>query len=287
MPELPEVETVRRQLAQRIIGRQFTSFHLKEGGERCLRGADPNALHAQLQGATVTAVGRRGKYLLLHLDSAQTLVIHLRMTGALHVVDSAADEEKFTRAVFDFTDRSQLRFLDLRKFGTIDLADDPAAVLPELGPEPLSSDFTPAALWHALRGRQTPLKAALLDQRTVAGVGNIYADEALHQARLHPECPAGSLRPPERRNLHAAIQTVLEEGVKHGGASFRDYTDVGGHEGTQQFHVQVFRRTNQPCDHCQTTIRKITVGGRATHFCPKCQSPRQRTRQVTSTRPKQ
>ena len=207
------------------------------------------------------------------------------MTGSLRFRQRGHEEESFTRAIFDLDHDDQLRFVDIRKFGTIDLVEQMQDALPELGPEPLSDDFTPDALWHALRGRQQPIKAALLDQRNIAGIGNIYADEALFLSRLNPEAPAGSLRPPERRKLHAAIREVLEEGVKHGGASFRDYTDVDGAEGEQQYFVRVFRRTDEPCDDCAATIRRIIVGGRATHFCPKCQPVRQRTRQVRSTRP--
>ena len=208
------------------------------------------------------------------------------MTGSLRFRLPEHPPEPFTRAVFELDEGYELRFVDVRKFGTIDVVDQMVDALPELGPEPLSDEFTVDALWHALRGRQAPLKAALLDQRNIAGIGNIYADEALFLSHLHPEVPAGSLRPPERRLLHAAIREVLDEGVRHGGASFRDYTNVEGEEGEQQYYVRVFRRTDQPCDSCTATIRRIIVGGRATHWCPKCQSARQRTRKVNSKRPR-
>ena len=285
MPELPEVETVRRQLQPLIAGRRITRFAVMPGAERLLRGRSASEINAQIIGCAFTTVGRRGKYLALHLDHDQVIVVHLRMTGSLRFRPSDHEEDSFTRAVFDLDGGDQLRFVDVRKFGTIDLVDRLSEALPELGPEPLSEHFTPEALWYALRGRQQPLKAALLDQRNIAGIGNIYADEALFLARLNPEAPAGSLRPAERRLLHATIRQVLEDGVRHGGASFRDYTDVDGSEGEQQYFVRVFRRTDEPCDECGTTIRRIVVGGRATHFCPTCQPVRQRTRMVRSTRP--
>jgi len=285
MPELPEVETVRRQLEPLIAGRQVLDFRVMPGAERLLRGRTAPEIADQLSGCRFTTVDRRGKYLGLNLDNGQVVVVHLRMTGSLRFRPSASEDEPFTRAVFDLDHGDQLRFIDVRKFGTIDLVERMHEALPELGPEPLSDEFSPEALWQALRGRTQPIKAALLDQRNIAGIGNIYADEALFLSRLNPEAPAGSLRPAERRALHAAIRQTLQDGVAHGGASFRDYTDVDGAEGEQQYFVRVFRRTDEPCDDCDATIRRIVVGGRATHFCPRCQPVRQRTRQVKSTRP--
>ena len=285
MPELPEVETVRRQLQPLIAGRDIAGFRLLPGAERLLRGRSAFEIDSQLRGSVFTTVQRRGKYLGLNLDTEQVIVVHLRMTGSLRFRGRGHEDEPFTRAVFDLDRGDQLRFVDVRKFGTIDLVDRMEEALPELGPEPLSEGFTPDAMWQALRGRQQPIKAALLDQRNIAGIGNIYADEALFLSHLNPEAPAGSLRPAERRALHAAIRQTLQDGVTHGGASFRDYTDVDGAEGEQQYFVRVFRRTDEPCDDCSATIRRIVVGGRATHFCPRCQPVRQRTRMVKSTRP--
>ena len=285
MPELPEVETVRRQLEPMIAGRQILRFRLTPGAERLLRGRSVFELNRQLGNCSFTTVGRRGKYLALNLDNEQVIVVHLRMTGSLRFRPCGYEDEPYTRAIFDLDRGDQLRFVDLRKFGTIDLVERMEEALPELGPEPLSEEFTTVALWQALRGRHQPIKAALLDQRNIAGIGNIYADEALFLSHLNPEAPAGSLRPAERRSLHAAIQQTLQDGVQHGGASFRDYTDVDGAEGEQQHFVRVFRRTDEPCDDCGTAIRRIIVGGRATHFCPSCQPLRQRTRMVKSTRP--
>ena len=284
MPELPEVETVRRQLEPLIRGRQIADFELAPGAERLLRGAAQDAVRAQLRGRSFGNVDRRGKYLGLRLDDDRCCVVHLRMTGSLHFREPGASDEPFTRAVFQLADGYQLRFVDIRKFGTIDVVDEMSDALPELGPEPLGNEFSVDALRDALSGRTIALKAALLDQRNIAGIGNIYADEALFIARLHPEVPAGALRPNERAALHAAIREVLEEGVAHGGASFRDYTDTAGEEGEQQYYVRVFRRTDQPCDKCNTPIRRTIVAGRATHWCPKCQHPRQKTRKLRARR---
>ena len=286
MPVLPEVETVRRELEPLIRGRQIVGFTLAADAGRLLRGRSADQIRTELSGRAVTGVRRRGKYLALELDDDRCVVVHLRMTGSLRFRSQDYPAERFTRASFRLDRGDELRFVDVRKFGTIDVVDQMSDALPELGPEPLSDDFTVDALWHALRGRHQPIKAALLDQRNIAGIGNIYADEALFISRLHPEAPAGSLRPPERRLLHTAIREVLEEGVRHGGASFRDYTNVEGEEGEQQYYVRVFRRTDQPCDACTALIRRTVVGGRATHWCPKCQSPRQKSRTVKSTRPK-
>lgn len=284
MPELPEVETVRRQLTPLVVGRQLLRFQVASGAERLLRGRSASEINAQVRGTAFTKVVRRGKYLGLYLDSEQVLVVHLRMTGSLRFRHRSHPEDPFTRAVFVLDGDKELRFTDVRKFGTIDFVEEMEEALPPLGPEPLSEDFTATALWNALQGRHQPIKSSLLDQRNVAGIGNIYADEALFLSRVNPLAPAGSLRPRERRALHSAIRRVLEDGVAHGGASFRDYTDVDGAEGEQQYFVRVFRRTDEPCDDCGTTIRRIVVGGRATHFCPRCQPVRQRTRMVKSTR---
>lgn len=284
MPELPEVETVRRELGPRIFGREISDFQLTAGADRLLRGAPPAQIRAQLTGRRFGSVSRRGKYLGLQLDDERCVVVHLRMTGSLRLREPDAPADDYTRAVFQLADEYQLRFVDLRKFGTIDVVDQMADALPTLGPEPLSDEFDHDALWRALKGRRAALKTALLDQRNIAGIGNIYADEALFLAHLHPEVPAGSLRPKERRDLHAAIRQTLEEGVAHGGASFRDYTNVEGNEGSQQHYVRVFRRTEQPCDDCAAPIRRIVVGGRATHYCPRCQPSRQAARKVSAPR---
>ena len=287
MPELPEVETIRRDLVPLLTGRRITGLRVLPGGERLLQGAPAETLAMGLVGRRITSVGRRGKYFLLHLDDGFLLVIHLRMTGSLRHRRSDDAVDPYMRAVVSLDDGCELRFTDIRKFGTFALVDhvDKAMRAP-LGPEPLTDAFTVETMWERLRGRRAPLKSALLDQRVLAGVGNIYADEALFVARLHPRVPAGSLRPAEQVALHAAIEQVLRDGIKNRGTSFRDYTDANGQIGNQQHYVRVFRRTGAPCDICAAIIRRSVVSGRASHWCPTCQPVGQARRGVRSRRPR-
>lgn len=278
MPELPEVETVRRDLAPRVTGRRITGLDVKRGARRLLLGVPQRQLRDCLTGRRIDAMGRAGKYLLFHLDNGVSLVVHLRMTGSLRHRTADAPPDDFVRAVVSLDDGTELRFSDIRKFGTFELVDDVASVTNKLGPEPLTPAFTEEALTATLERRTAPLKSILLDQRRVAGLGNIYVDESLFLAGLHPTVPAGALRPEERSRLHAAIEQTLREGIYHRGASFRDYTDADGKAGSQQNFVRVFRRTGQPCDTCGAEIRRTVVGGRASHWCPRCQPVRQATR---------
>ena len=289
MPELPEVETIRRDLEPRITGRAITGFDVLPGAERLLRGVPQRAIRKRLLGAQISGIGRHGKYLLIELNGhhdagGPTLVVHLRMPGSLRHRRADAPDDRFLRARIPLDDGTELRFTDVRKFGTFDLVDDPAEATAKLGPDATDPAFSADAFWTGLRGRRAPIKSMLLDQRIVAGIGNIYADEALFLAHLHPEAPSGSLRPKERADLHAAIGRVLADGIKNRGASFRDYTDADGAAGNQQYFVRVFRRTDEPCDDCGATIRRSVVGGRASHWCPRCQPLRQRSRAVTSKR---
>jgi formamidopyrimidine-DNA glycosylase len=282
MPELPEVETIRRDLEPRLRGRRVTGFDLLPGAERLLRGVPASAFRNRLVGRAIRGVGRHGKYLLLHLDDDSAWIIHLRMTGSLRHRTTDDPPDSFLRARIPLDDGTELRFTDIRKFGTFDIADDSVAALAKLGPDALDTAFDPDAMWAGLRGRRAPIKSMLLDQRLVAGIGNIYADEALFLAHLHPETPAGSLRPPERLALHHAIIRVLQDGISNRGASFRDYTDADGAMGSQQYFVRVFRRTDLPCDDCAAVIRRSVVGGRASHWCPRCQPAAQVRRKVGS-----
>ena len=293
MPELPEVETIRRDLTPLLEGRAIVSFAVLPGAERLLGGAPEDYVRSRLVGQRLGPPGRRGKYLLLPLfdwdsgEPAGTWIIHLRMTGSLRHRCPTERTDKFLRALIELDDGSELRFVDIRKFGTFEVVDDvDARFAGKLGPEPLTADFDVDALWSALRGRRTPVKAALLDQANVAGLGNIYVDEALFLAHLHPQAPAGSLRPKERAALTEAIERVLRDGIANRGASFRDYTDGKGAQGSQQYFVRVFRRTGQACDECGAQVRRSVVGGRSSHWCPKCQPAAQQRRQVRSSRPR-
>ena len=278
MPELPEVETVRRDLHPLLLGRRVESVEVDPASAPLLLGdTGIEAFRAALVGRRFEGIGRRGKYLLLKLDDGNTLVAHLRMTGRLVWRHRADPPEPFQRAAIALDGQQDLRWSDLRKFGTWRIVADPAEAVGKLGPEPVDDAFTLASFRTALAGRSAPIKSVLLDQRRVAGIGNIYADEALFEARIAPVTPAGDIGPLPSKRLHAAVRSVLERGIANRGASFKDYVDGSGEQGQQQMFVQVFRRTGKPCYNCGTLIQRIVVGGRSTHFCPKCQRiPRRR-----------
>lgn len=278
MPELPEVETIRRDLSPHVVGRRIIGLHVKRGASRLLLGVPQKQLRDRLSGCRIDSVGRAGKYLLFHLDDGASWVVHLRMTGSLRHRIQDAPPDEFLRAVVSLDDDTELRFTDVRKFGTFEVVNDIATITGRLGPEPLTPAFTKDVLATVVAGRQAPLKSVLLDQRRVAGLGNIYVDEALFLAKLHPSVPAGSLRAEECARLHTAIEETLREGITHRGASFRDYTDADGKDGSQQYFVRVFRRTGQHCGCCGGTIQRTVVGGRASHWCPRCQPARQAKR---------
>lgn len=280
MPELPEVETIRRDLDPLVTGRQVCGVWVEDATLPLLAGpaVGIDALRGALEARTITGLGRRGKYLLLGLDDGYTLVMHLRMTGRLVWRCTGDPPEPYERARLMLDDEHELRWSDLRKFGTWRLTDDPAAVAGRLGPEPIDADFALSQFRAALHGRRAPIKSVLLDQRRVAGLGNIYVDEALFEARIRPDTPAGDLAAGPLKRLFAAVRLVLERGIEHRGASFRDYVDGQGIAGRQHMFVQVFRRTGKPCYACGTPIERIIVGQRSTHFCPQCQKPGRRRR---------
>jgi formamidopyrimidine-DNA glycosylase len=205
------------------------------------------------------------------MSSGLVWIVHLRMTGSLQHHSPSCPDEPHLRARFGLDDGSWLCYRDLRKLGMTWLVDDESTVVGKLGPEPLSDEFGPADLRERLRRRLAPVKAVLLDQTAIAGIGNIYADEALFVAGIKPSRIAKRLSTRASDRLHAAIRQVLSEAVNNRGSSFRDYVDGGGREGTHHLRVRVFRRTDQPCYDCGTPIRRVRVGGRSTHFCPKCQ----------------
>jgi formamidopyrimidine-DNA glycosylase len=278
MPELPEVETIRRDLEPLVVGRRITDIWVDEATLPLLAGPGVtiDALRTTLVGRTVTSLGRRGKYLLFGLDDGRYLVSHLRMTGRMVWRCSEDKPEPFERGRIAMDNGHDLRWSDLRKFGTWRIADDANAVAERLGPEPLDSDFALRGFRRMLQGRTAAIKTVLLDQRNVAGLGNIYVDEALFEARIRPETPAGELADGAIRRLFVAVQNVLQQGIEHRGASFRDYVDGQGNAGEQHMYVQVFRRTGKPCYVCGSEIRRIVVGQRSTHFCPRCQKPARR-----------
>ena len=275
MPELPEVETIRRDLEARVVGRRFTGVTIPPDIGKAvpvLKGIDEASFREGIVGARIEGVERRGKYLAIRLDTGAALVVHLRMTGALLHRRPEDAPERFLRAVLHLDDGSELRFTDMRKFGGFWLLDEiDEAVSAPLGPEPLSEGFTVEGLAQSMAGRKAPVKAILLDQRHIAGIGNIYADEACFEAHIDPRRLGATLAAPEVEALHAAVRSVLLFGVESRGASFKDYKDVAGKSGSMHMHVKVFRRTGKPSYACESIIERVKVGGRSTHFCPTCQ----------------
>jgi len=302
VPELPEVETIRRQLAPEVTGRRIEAAEILD--ERLTRPEPAQGVAEALPGRRIESVGRRGKYLLLELEGGFSLALHLRMTGNLLLrgaddgpvadlmeVDwlggprlyESPPELTHLRARLSLDDGSELLFTDVRRFGqAVLLADDEIEeyFAARLGLEPLSDQLTPEELHRLAAGRTAPLKSFLLTQSAVAGIGNIYADEALHRAGLHPLSPAGSMRPEHCEALVEGIVEALEAGLDSGGASIDDYRDARGERGSMQDEFLVHTREGKPCPRCASArerddvvpkIRRIVVGGRSTYFCPSCQ----------------
>ena len=276
MPELPEVETIRRQLAPHVEGRRLARLDLRD--PRWTPGVTPEWLAAALAGAVVERLGRRGKYLIWELDGDRHLLVHLRMTGTFLV--DARSEPPHARARIELDDGHVLTYVDPRRFGTAQLMPSAQArdeyLGARLGPEPFTEEFTPAYLRAQARGRRAPVKSFILDQRRIAGVGNIYADEALHGAGVHPLRPAGSLTLAQWRRLHAAIGASLAAGIDAKGASIDDFRHVDGARGSFQDRFLVHTRAGEPCAACGAAIVKLVVGGRGTYVCERCQ-PRPRS----------
>jgi formamidopyrimidine-DNA glycosylase len=268
MPELPEVETVARDLRGLIVG--ATIVDARCSWPRTLRGQDPVAFAAAVTGRRIMAVGRRAKLVVVELSGGLLMTIHLKMTGQLFVVPAGAPEDPYVRLVLVLDDGREIRFRDIRKFGRVGLELAGPAAFEGFGPEPLDPAFTVRAFRARLRARRGRLKPLLLDQSFLAGVGNIYADEALWMARLHPLRTAASLRPPDERRLHRAIREVLTEAVARRGSSIDDYTAPEG-DGSMQERLAVYGRTGAPCGRCGRPIRRLVLGARATHFCSWCQ----------------
>lgn len=270
MPELPEVEYVARQLREALIGRRIVAAHVLWA--RSIQGMDPAEFEARVRDRTVVEVGRRAKYLLLRLDDGETLIVHRRMSGNL-VFAAPDDDEPYVRVAFDLDDGRRLLYTDPRKFGRLALVEPDAlpGAFAALGPEPLEESFTADVLAGRLTGKQRAIKAVLLDQSVVAGLGNIYADESLYRARIHPLRRADSLSEAEVAALRDAIQATLLTGIEHGGTTFGRHRDVYNEAGRNLEHVEVYRHTGDPCPRCGTPIQRIVVTQRGTHFCPNCQ----------------
>jgi formamidopyrimidine-DNA glycosylase len=269
MPELPEVETSVRALRLPLVGRTITGA--RNDWPRHIAAPTPDELRERIAGHRVKAIDRRGKYLVFTLSDDETLIIHLKMTGHLSVVLAETPADPYAHTVFELDDGRELRFRDPRKFGRVYLVRDPAEVLGPLGPEPLESGFTADELARALSRRKRVLKPLLLDQTFIAGIGNIYADEALFHAGIRPTRISNTLTGEEIAALHTAIQKVLAMGIAREGASISTYIKPDGEKGDMQNAVAVFRRTGLTCYQCGGPIERIVLGGRSTHFCPHCQ----------------
>ncbi len=276
MPELPEVETVVRGLrAAALTGRRVTGCRVR--WPKTVEGVTPEVFRRRMTGRRVLAIGRRGKYIVLTLDEGWTLLIHLRMTGRLQFAPRGAPLTPHEHVALALDDGRELRFADSRKFGRWTLTRTPEDRLAPLGPEPLARSFTAVCLRTALAGRRGRLKPTLLDQTVVAGLGNIYVDEALWEAGLHPRAPVDALGPEAVQALHTAIRTVLRRGVDAMGTTLgsgaTNFYSVAGRRGRNQDGLRVFRRTGEACPRCGAPIRRIVVGQRGTHLCPVCQPP--------------
>jgi formamidopyrimidine-DNA glycosylase len=273
MPELPEVESVRRQLEPVLVGRRFAEVEILDS--RLVRPLEPAEVAAELTGERVAAVDRRGKYLVVRFESGRVLLIHLRMTGSLrHAPRGMLQDDPHRRAVVRLEDGSDVAYRDVRRFGTwlvLDPSEAETYLAARVGEEPLDAVFTTAHLGGRLAGRRTPLKAALLDQRTLAGMGNIYVDEALWRARLNPLRAAGSLDGREVGRLHRGVRAALAQGIVRQGSTLRDYALPDGASGRMQDEFKVYGRGGEPCLRCRTPIEKTRVGGRGTWYCPYCQ----------------
>lgn len=299
MPELPEVETICRTLAPMLVGSAFARAELVWLG--CIANGSAPDFEASLAGSICTGISRRGKYLLIALDHSRWLGVHLRMTGRFTMMDGGADRDRHLRAVLHLKDGRELHFIDQRKFGRLALAigvDGLRHFLRRLGPEPVIDDagsshrqagqdgdsrgcgfenvpdpdfMTPASLASHFSGRRAPIKSLLLDQQSVAGLGNIYVDEALFRARIHPLRSGGSLVAHEIDHLYQAISDALAQGIENRGTTLSDYRDALGGTGSNQTKLLVFRQNGKPCPVCGAEIIRLRVSARGTHICPRCQ----------------
>ena len=271
MPELPEVETVRRGLEKLILGKKISNIDIRY--PKMIK-TDLDEFLKEMPGQVIQTMGRRGKYLLFYL-SDKVLISHLRMEGKYFYYPDQVPERKHAHILIHFEDGGTLVYEDVRKFGTMELLApkllEAYFVTKKLGPEPTEQDFDLARLKLALKKSKKPIKSHLLDQTLVAGLGNIYVDEVLWRAKIHPFRSSNSLSSQEARKVHDETIKVLGQAVEKGGSTIRTYTNAFGEDGTMQEFHQVYDKAGQACSRCGAIIEKIQLGGRGTHFCPKCQ----------------
>lgn len=273
MPELPEVETIVADLRPHLVGRTIVRCELFF--PTMVRHPEPEVFVDSIVGMRITAVGRRGKYILIGLVDDLLLVVHLGMSGQLRLMEATAPLAPHTHAVFDLDDGRQLRYRDPRRFGRLLLGTEAALLrskaLPSLGPEPIDPGFGADDLYQRFRCRKASLKAVLLDQATIAGVGNIYADESLHRARLRPDRIAGSLSKKSVRRLHESLRESLLLAIQNRGSSVDTYRDAWGEFGGQQEKLLVYGRAGEPCFTCGRPLSLVRIAGRSSVFCRRCQ----------------
>lgn len=272
MPEMPEVETVRRGLNSQVKGRKIT--HVEIRYQNLITG-DVKQFSEFVTGATISDVGRRAKFLLIHLDNGYTIISHLRMEGRYRISADPSAIDKHSHAIFSLDNGEKMIYNDVRKFGRMQLW--PTAELStnksimKLGPEPLSPDFTFEKLKPRIMRHRKDIKTVLLDQSVLSGLGNIYVDEVLWQVKIHPQTPANHLSDEDIKAIIVASNQEMESAIANGGSTVRSYIDATGHKGNMQNSLKVYGKEGTPCPRCKTEIEKIKVGGRGTHFCPKCQ----------------
>ncbi len=273
LPELPEVETIRRDLEKLIIGKVIKDVKLHYAG--FVKYPTPTDFVSRVKDKKVQGIGRRGKYLFIHLSDQYNLIIHLRMTGRIIYSNTKLLPDKHTHGVFQFKEGSELHFHDVRKFGTMWLVNSEeisfVSGLKMLGPEPLEKGFTLEFLTVICKKSRSKIKSLLLSQKAVAGIGNIYADEALFRAGVDPSREGNTLTDREINNLWESVRFVLEEGIKARGTSISDYVDGSGKQGDFQNFLKVYGRKNEPCYVCGKVVLRKKIAGRSSHFCSECQ----------------
>ncbi|HYT11971.1 MAG TPA: bifunctional DNA-formamidopyrimidine glycosylase/DNA-(apurinic or apyrimidinic site) lyase [Candidatus Nitrosopolaris sp.] len=273
MPELPEVETIVADLRPHLVGR--TIVHCELRFPSIVRHPEPERFIDSITGLRIEGVRRRGKFILIALGAGRLLVVHLGMSGQLRLVEADAEIENHTHVILDLDDGHQVRYRDPRRFGRLLLGTEDelltSGTLPKLGPEPIDPTFDADALYKRFRKRRAPLKALLLDQTMVAGVGNIYADESLYRARLRPDRAAGSLSRKSVGRLHESLRDSLEAAIRNRGSSVDTYRDAWGEIGNQQESLLVYGRAGEPCFTCGRPLSVVRIAGRSTVFCRRCQ----------------
>ncbi|MBT3363713.1 MAG: bifunctional DNA-formamidopyrimidine glycosylase/DNA-(apurinic or apyrimidinic site) lyase [Chloroflexi bacterium] len=269
MPELPEVETIKRALEPDLLEHSFTEVGLLWA--KSVKKPSEEEFCRLIIGSSVKAIDRRGKYLIFRLSNGLKLIIHLRMTGTLLLRKPDAEPDKYARVIFYLDDGNQLRFCDVRKLGTIYLVEDETSIIHDMGPEPMEPEFSPQILKRQIIKRTAPIKAVLCDQKAIAGIGNMYADEILHLTKIHPLKKTCELNNLQIKQIYKAIQSVLAEAIRNQGATVSNYATPSGQAGTAQDNFKVAHRFKKPCPTCGTEIARIRVGGRGTYFCPTCQ----------------